>query len=428
MSSEIVVTLYWVREDAEGRLVARRRMRGLDEFWASGKVAEYRMATVDADAQSTAGWRELLAGLRLPEFTVTSSRGPVALRLLDTAGLRTTRAGEGSGQQASLLARASMLFTDAGGVQLARRGHLRASSRELVASPLLPVLRQAMREAGMTAAAGPPGEVRARAAEPSLWQGLDAAIQLSEVRGAQIGDHNLQINRFFVRGPAQRVDFEPVLLDARVRDAQMALLADPANAALRADLVAALRAYATAWTITADPLVLSAETKPPGFLERLLTFSVQGVQEGNWNTQRNSFECYATDVPAVDRLLHQDRALATALADYLCPATGRIGDLGAFHKQLNTSMREVPVEVASPHGVKLPSPGPGGRLFVQGVDGLTIGERNRVREHVHSKLLFAPQIPVVQKPAVPLKEVVEQPQHVAVEEAARQAVRIQLRA
>jgi len=170
-------------------------------------------------------------------------------------------------------------------------------------------------------------------------------------------------------------------------------------------LVATLQDLASDWDITAAPLVLSAESRPLGFLQRLLTFNVQGLQTGNWNTQRNTFQYYVTDVPRVDQLLRQDPALATTLADFLCPETGQLGNFDAFRSQLETTLNALPLGLAGRlSSLGLAAPEPGAELHVRGVDGLTVGENNQIRTEMRPQLhigLATPAVPEIALPTLP---------------------------
>jgi hypothetical protein len=383
MTSDVIVQLYWIPSGLTGRLVVLRRMTGpgTKEFWASDPVSELRVATIDPAAQPEGDWHRLLIGLLLPELTVVSAHGPIVLRAQTDGDLSAT-----PHVQAPLLAGAALHFQQIGPAAQVGGARVVAPDGQLATLPFVQILRRALSYADMAPAPAPP--VGERPATPALWQELhQAMVGLEDVRGAQIGDHNVQINRFVVRGPADPGDLGRLLRDPRVQDAQKAVLAAPAAPGPRAALVATLQNLAGGWNVTAAPLVLSAESQPPGLLERLLTFDVQGVQLGNGNTQHNSFQYYVTDVPAVDQLLSKNPALAKTLAAFLCPETGQVGNLDPFRSQLATSLQGLQVNLDGRlTSVELAAPEPGSELLVRGVDGLTVGTGNITKTQIQSVL------------------------------------------
>ncbi|MEU7841721.1 hypothetical protein AB0B39_12280 [Micromonospora sp. NPDC049114] len=378
MTNRIDVTLYWLRTGTTGRLVARRRMtwsggdEPVDEIWASGSVDGIQIATVDHAAQSTVEWQRLLAGMAVLKLTVVTAKAQLVLRLLDADALESLA---GTAAPATLFARVTTQFEETDGVLQAAGGHLNAPGRHLVAQPLLPVLRAALQSVNLAKTDVPPPARPAEEPAPALRECLPPAIKFERTRGAQVGHHNVQINRFEVRGPTPSLDLERVLSRLEVKAARTALLADPTNAARRTDFVESLQRI-SGWAVKAKPLVLSATSRPPSFLERV--FSVEGLQVGNGNTQRNTFKCCVTDVPAAQNLLNNDRALARSLADYLCPRSGTVGDFSTFREDLQRTMRNLPITLTNPHSVRLPIPEPGQTLIVRDIDGVSIGPKSAV--------------------------------------------------
>jgi hypothetical protein len=354
MTNRIDVTLYWLRTGTTGRLVARRRMtwsgdvEPVDEVWASGLIDEIWVAAVDNAAQSTVEWQRLFTGMAVLELTVVTAKAPIVLRLQDAYALDSLA---DTRSPAPLLAHVATQFEETDGVLQATGGHLNAPGRHLVAQPLLPVVRAALQSVDLAKTDVPPPALSAEEPAPTLRECLPPAIKFERTRGAQVGHHNVQINRFEVRGPTPRLNLERVLSRPDVKAAQAALLGDPTNGVRRTEFVELLQRI-PGWAIEAKPLVLSATSRPPSFLERV--FSVEGLQVGNGNTQRNTFRCCVTDVPAAQHLLNNDHMLAKSLANYLCPHSGVVGDFSAFRGNLQRTMRHLPVALTNPHSVRLP--------------------------------------------------------------------------
>ncbi|MEU7761640.1 hypothetical protein [Micromonospora aurantiaca (nom. illeg.)] len=346
----------------------------VDEIWASGPVDEIQVATVNHAAQSTVEWQRLLAGMAVLKLTVVTAKARLVLRLLDADALESLA---GTAAPATLFARVTTQFEETDGVPQATGGHLNSPGRHLVAQPLLPVLRAALQSVNLAKTDVPPQARPAEEPAPALRECLPPAIKFERTRGAQVGHHNVQINRFEVRGPTPSVGLERVLSRLEVKAAWTALLADPTNAALRTEFVESLQRI-SGWAVEAKPLVLSATSRPPSFLERI--FSVEGLQVGNGNTQRNSFRCCVIDVPEAHLLLKRDRALATSLVDYLCPRSGIVGDFSTFRENLQRTMRHLPITLTNPHSVRLPIPEPGQTLIVRDIDGVSIGPKSTVSD------------------------------------------------
>jgi hypothetical protein len=238
----------------------------------------------------------------------------------------------------------------------------------------------------------PPPALPAEEPAPALSECLPPAIKFVRTRGAQVGNHNVQINRFEISGPAPKLRLDSVLSRPQVQAAQAALMADPADARRRTTFVDSLRSI-EGWDAEAKPLVLSATSRPPSFLERV--FTVEGLQVGDHSTQRNTFKCCVTDVPEVESLLKKDQALANSLADYLCPRTGDLGNLGTFSANLQRTIRGLPVALTNPCGVGLPMPEPGRIRIVRDIDAVSIGTENDIRTTFDNRVdATKPDVPV----------------------------------
>jgi hypothetical protein len=221
------------------------------------------------------------------------------------------------------------------------------------------------------------------------------SVELVGVRGAQIGDHNRQINRFVVRSDRLDLDFGAVLRRPGVVAAVDRLRADPADRALRDDVVRALAA--TGWFIDASPLVITAGEPALGFLERILLFVVppaQAVQVGDHGTQHNTFSYVVTDAPDAARMLASRPGLARELADHVCPPgdAGRTCPPGGtpvapdrLERALLAELEHLPVRWSDDRAraVQHETPVGPGPLRVENADGVTIGQENSINvEHI----------------------------------------------
>ncbi|MFG2084424.1 MULTISPECIES: hypothetical protein [Micromonospora] len=380
MDGHILIRLYWIPHDGTGRLLVHRHMPGRQEFWESSRISESTVAKIDAGAQDTTEWRRLLCGMPLGTLTVTTAAGPVALYLLGQEGMRASQARLGL---ARTIADVSIRSSEVAGTVALGDGLLSIPRRERLAVGILPVLRRTLADLAPTPRLTSPA---LKLAEPGeivpaheLRLRLAQVIRLYDVRGGQIGNHNLQVNRFVLRGPKQRLDFAPVLRNAPVKAAMHTLLADQTNAHLRHELADALRHGATGWTVSAQPLLLSARSTQPGFFEQLLAFDVHGLQVGNQGTQHNTFVYTVVAVPTAAALLRAHPELAVDLADYLCPPVGGDGDRGALRSRIDHTLANLNVDWDRNRNCNYDSPRPGAELHVFRTDGMTVGHHNRIR-------------------------------------------------
>jgi hypothetical protein len=417
MTAEISIRLSWLPDGATGHILLHRQMPGpaghgaLDEYWRSGPVGELAAARLELTAGSTADWQQLLCGLPLGNVTMPATPHPIVLHRLDRDALRAVLAVADS---ASDIAGASLRFTEAGGVLDPAGGRLDRNRFEPVALGIAPFLRRTLDDLALARSTGTPAPA-AEAPSPGdeLRAGLASAIRLHDTRGVQIGDHNVQVNRFVVRGPHLTLDFDDVLRNTTVQTAMSALLANPGNSDLRRGLVGALHNVDQRWSVTAQPLTLSAQSRPPGLLTRLLSFDVQGrqdvrgVQVGNDNTQHNTFHYTVSDSPKVSALLRQDLDLAQQLADYLCPATGGVGALTTLRRQVDQSVQGLGITFDRDVNQQLTFPEPGNTLHIVRADGVTVGDHNVIKSTHDVDLVvrtLQPVHPADLSPAAPTME------------------------
>jgi hypothetical protein len=392
MAGEIQVSLHWLPMNASGNLLVHRHIvpsqggSGLDEFWISDVIGELAVAV--PDVVSTDGWQRILSGLPVKTFSIETVVARVQLVLVDPGRLESTpKALDLSRWVASV----SVTTSEVAEVVELRGIALRASPAEFLASGFLPVLRHALEGIDLEAAPHavvppiPASRTESRPAD-ELRAGVEraGAVHLHDVRGAQIGNHNLQINRFVLRGPGDVLSFDAVLRVERVKRAMRALLLQPGDLKLRADLVGELRSVGAEWTVSSRPLLLRARVASPGFFESLL--AVHGVQTGNGNTQRNTFNYVVAGVPRAADLLRDNGEIACRLADYLCPPTPGAVDLGPLRSRINDAFGGLDIDWGRERNQALKFPDRGADLQVFRVDGLAVGNHNRIRSVVDVKL------------------------------------------
>jgi hypothetical protein len=409
MSQDITVSLFLLEDgpdntDDHARLLIHRTMRTdpgrrLDEFWISERVDPMRIASVGAgdEDDDTGDWHGLLLGLALPVVTFRAAPEPIVL----------TRGGRErfEGSRPVPLLRAETRLDDSGVVLDVTRADLRFTRDEPLVVGFLRAIRRTVGSLDLTSPRAPdvsdrpagvsradtvhPGTTRADAArpDPTRSAGVTVAnelerwvVELRDVRGAQIGNHNWQSNRFVVHRPDRAIDFGDVLDREDVQHAIRRLSEQPGDRGLREDLVRALRG-ATGGRVDSRPLVLTARVHEQGFWERLLLVDdVRGVQVGDHGRQRNTFRYTVMDEPRAAALLRENPDLARALADCLCPRDSR-GDVNAVARELDTHLRSLPVEVDRDRGVAIGTPGRGEHLRVVRSDGVTVGFGNTMRNH-----------------------------------------------
>ncbi|MEH1028562.1 hypothetical protein V6W11_12545 [Micromonospora profundi] len=234
-----------------------------------------------------------------------------------------------------------------------------------------------------------------------------SVVALHDVRGASIGNHNVQINTFKVTArDAVEFDFEEALNRYLVKSAINELQRDPTDPGRRSALANALSSRG--WLATFEPASLQVRTNSGGlldFLTRLLAFDVQGCQVGDHNTQRNTFTYLVTDSPQGSDLLHGNDDLAKALVGCLFPLDFQ-QDLTSVKDELNRAVSQVPVDWTGNRslGVSRPSPGATEYLRFRRIDGLMVGD-NTTQQNIETiEIDAAPlnlQAPLLnQKPTV----------------------------
>ncbi len=408
VASTVHVRLSWLpypESPTAGRLLAHRSVAApaapaVDEFWISDEVDAHDVRAL-RDAGTMFAWRRLLWGqavLYLP--------GSVLLRPMVPADLGELNARLARRPWRPLFEISAAVVDDGSGPRC-DAVDVAAAPRDVLSHALRPLLEPALDELVADATADP---VRLDVPpEPDLRTAIHRHLELHDVNGVQVGDHNLQINRFVMRAPEVRLDFMAVLQRADVRRAVAELQNEPTNEALRQRLVDTLAG--AGWAVESRPVHLAAGgVHRPGFLDllgRLLLFDVgsdvRGLQIGDHNVQRNTF-VYGVTSPGGAELLHARPDLARALVDYLCPSELAAPTLATLQRTFLKEIAALPVEWTDGRhrAVQLGPPGPLDVLTVNRTDGLTVGHGNRMRSTQHVEVgrarIAAPRPPSVREP------------------------------
>ncbi|GAB2604623.1 hypothetical protein Aab01nite_78340 [Paractinoplanes abujensis] len=434
MRPDVRLTIYAIRTDGRTRIVLHRSLNGwgarLDEFWISALVSELNLVDVEPCLQNSPAWTELLLGLRVDVVEVGSEPRRLILKRCRKNGDVAAILGDVEESTTALLV-VSAEHGDDNGVVRPAFSDLDLSRRDALTGNFLPVLRAAVEQLGLVRAlqsrpepASPREYTIGRRTVPRLspaadatpgmilqrpGQALLAQIRFQDVRGAQVGHHNVQVNRFIVERRDRPLNFGQVLDDPKVREAMAALLAEPRNDVLRGRLIAALGHVSEA-DVRSDPLVLQAGYEGPGFWERLLAFDAQGLQVGDYNKQHNTFRYVVTGEPSAAALLHHNPRLAMVITDYLCPRKGRAG-LGDVRQTIVEALNALPSDVGRALGTSFKSPGKS--LLIARSDGVTVGENNRMKNSFEQRTRAGTATvrgldrPVGDAPAHPMPDVPE---------------------
>jgi hypothetical protein len=199
------------------------------------------------------------------------------------------------------------------------------------------------------------------------------------VRGLQVGDHNLQINTYVYEVKQPRVNLSDVLERPQVKLALANLRNDPNSGALRRRADRALASVAPGWLSKPGDPVKSVKGTSGG---RRYTGSItsflfvdrsQGIQVGDHVTQRNHYVYTVASSKHVAELLAGRRQVRAAIVDCFCSANQNRA-IDALGGQISRSLK-ASVE-ASRSIRKAGDVYPGfrtGELHIKDVDGVAVG-------------------------------------------------------
>jgi hypothetical protein len=233
---------------------------------------------------------------------------------------------------------------------------------DVVSQAFAPTLRRTLRTVRMAAADPPqsreprPDERREPATadlpqsrEPRPDERREPAltrIEFEDVRGALVGDHIVQVNTFVARPDQRELDFADVLRRSDVVRAIQRLQEAPDDPGRRDSLVDALSSDGR-WSFWYRPVSLEVtEPQRNGFwelLRSLLVFDVRGLATGDHARQTNHFVYAVPALPTGADLLREDKGLAVALADYLCPRANAIADEAHLQDRLSATLAALPI-------------------------------------------------------------------------------------
>lgn len=164
---------------------------------------------------------------------------------------------------------------------------------------------------------------------PAAFPREPITITAIHVRGAQIGEHNEQVNVFRYRIERPRLDLDEILRRAPVREAFAALAGRPDDTVLRRHAIRTLRSNASTGRSSNfdDDMHKTSFKQTSGrcsFLDGTVFISdCRGVQLGNHSQQRNTFTYCLTPSVATRDLLLGNRQLVEAIVDYSCGVDGK---------------------------------------------------------------------------------------------------------
>jgi hypothetical protein len=372
--TNIDVLLWWLPADGSSLLLMQRRFLGTDEFWISGQIDVPDLAILRTDPQTATALKRLLLGLHLPEL-----HAPIAFRRAGREAAQAVRQGA-----PHPLVAATLGYSDEQGVVVPKDGRLSVARGEPGASALATAFREALDAAGLSRSERVAEDIepRVRVFErgrlvAELRADVAGRVDLDDVRGYQIGDRNIQVNRFVAETRNTTVSFDEILRRDDVQAATRALLEDPENESLRTKLVDRIRDHG--WTFRTEEVTISARCKDRGLLADMMAFDTRGAQIGDHNTQRNTFVYTVERGPDMTKLVRQNARVAEEFADYLCPRSGQDRDLGTLRAEVDRAVRELGVTWNRDRSVRAPLPR-GVDLHITRVDGASIG-RSRIEHH-----------------------------------------------
>jgi hypothetical protein len=389
------ISLVWIpypeHGKFHGRLLARRRTAmatdlsddddaasddgPVTEVWLSPVIDETALLTA-ALGHTPDHWRELLLGRPLHSMWAAVDLRPATERELREVLARLGGSGSGSAHR-TLLDAAVELDRPAGRLAI-RSVCIELASTDLLAQALRPMFDETV--TGLAAAERTENDV-APELRRTLAEDLHACICMQGVRGAVIGDHNHQIDRYTVVTKPGTVSFDEVLGRPDVLAALRDLQQTPDNSAARQRLISALSGSLLLTPEPAQLVITGADSGgAEGFLDNLLAFRVKGLQVGDHNTQINEITYVVPTTPDATHLLHTNHDLARALADVLCPHTGdapNVAELDARYRHVLTKL-DIAYRDGRERAVQHNMPAPDSILRLTNIDGVTVGEQNRL--------------------------------------------------
>jgi hypothetical protein len=211
----------------------------------------------------------------------------------------------------------------------------------------------------------------------------DGQIQISEVRGMQVGAGNRQENFYTWTVRTPPIDLAKRLELADVRTSVQALAADPTDSAARQHL---LRQIAPErWPLDAPTTELQVSQLQPGIISSespligTLFLRLLGVQAGGGNIQRNNFTYAVAPTADAAGLLRENPKLAKALIDCAFPDNGS-RDVARVNAALRDALEQANVvpNDGITRSVHHAMPAPGEVLRLRNIDGVSVGSGSTV--------------------------------------------------
>lgn len=355
--AQVDVEVFWLPfPDQRGRLIATRRTLSsggmVTEFWISKLVDAVELVGITM-VRSTYEWTRLLRNENVPVLPgpVPLTECPPGSPVLADIEQRLRRHGDDdnvlqalAGATVRLTLPVTVAYDQADAGIHAQCVDVTHKPDDVLALPFGAALRAAVYPLHLHHEAASSEMVTSASTNDAS---IADSISFERVRGAQVGYYNIQFNTFIAEYKAGDFTFDDVIRQASVIRAVRQLQDEPGNGDLRRELIATLRS--TGWHVFEAPQCMTVGRQHRGLidvLEGLLGFDVRGLQTGSGNRQRNTFVYEITRTPAAADLLGCDRALATALADVLCPPPDSGRDLRTLRDTLGRHLEALPIEWA----------------------------------------------------------------------------------
>ncbi|MBL7253264.1 hypothetical protein [Paractinoplanes lichenicola] len=324
-------------------------------------------------------------------ITIATEPRPVVLRLRDVDAVTRDAYEQERANRTVALDDVTVRFTVREGRLTVQDATLRTADHSVAA----PALRDALDSVDVETRT-PDRDLRQRRTADRTEQLAAPRIILRDVRGVQIGDHNVQINRFIARNEELSLDFEEVLRRTDVRVAIRSLQRDPSDNDRRKDLERVLRD--NGWSFFPKRQFLEARSEGErGLLRGLVSFESRGLQIGDGGEQRNTF-VYRAWSPDAAELLRGDRDVARALTVYLCPRTDGDRDFEVLRGVLERSISELPIRWDRDRLVQYRAPRAGETVRVERADAVSIGDFRSVRSTEERDIRIARRRTAIPKP------------------------------
>lgn len=221
---------------------------------------------------------------------------------------------------------------------------------------------------------------------PSDLPAESVRISARNVRGLQVGHHNMQVNSFEYEVEKIDLNLESFLSRAGVREALANFARQPERQDLRreADRVLGQKPFWRAATeLKVEPAVLAESTSERMIDALLFVENSSGVQVGNHSTQDNKFLYVVASSVDAAQLLADDSELRASVLDCVC-GEGSVGLRHELTEALESAILESPDIRIRGEFIRLPK---AGQVQIDGSDGVSVGNSNRQHNSVTARIV-----------------------------------------